>query len=154
VALPRHIHWQAASWLPLTWRGQRFQVWVTNPETVQQILNLQQGKSDAAIPSGRILRAPGQGAHNVRWSWHMDPEDIQMAEFTVEVCDGLLRLWRARWTTSSTLCSATAPGAPSCWEFRTTVSRVLPAADWYPAIMEGKHYDQPGRRANADRGRL
>jgi len=71
----------------LTWRGERFQVWVTNPETVQQILDLQQGKSDAAIPSGRILRAPGEGAHNVRWSWHLDPEDIQMSEFTVEVCD-------------------------------------------------------------------
>lgn len=70
--------------------GQRFQVWVTNPQTIQQILDLQAGKSTANIPNGRILRGPGQGEHNAPWSWHLDPQDTAMAEVTIEACDGEL----------------------------------------------------------------
>ncbi|MBM4429385.1 MAG: hypothetical protein FJ026_03430 [Chloroflexi bacterium] len=68
--------------------GERFQVWVTNPETIQQVLDLRAGKSQANIPNGRILRGPGQGGHNAPWSWHLDPEDVHMAEMTIELCDG------------------------------------------------------------------
>jgi len=68
--------------------GERFHVWVTNPQTIQQILDLQQGASMANIPNGRILRGPGQGAHNSPWNWHLDPEEIEMAEVTMELCDG------------------------------------------------------------------
>ena len=28
-------------------------------------------------------------AYNKAWSWHIDPEDITMAENTIELCDGL-----------------------------------------------------------------
>lgn len=68
--------------------GMRFHVWVTNATTIQQILDLQAGKSEATIPNGRILRGPGQASHNAPWSWHLDPEDIEMAEVTMELCDG------------------------------------------------------------------
>ena len=67
---------------------EEFQVWVTNPQTIQQILDLQRGISSANIPNGSILRGPGQADHNEPWSWHLDPEQIEMAEITVEVCDG------------------------------------------------------------------
>ena len=67
---------------------EEFRVWVTNPDTIQQILDLQRGISSANIPNGRILRGPGQADHNEPWSWHLDPEQIEMAEITVEVCDG------------------------------------------------------------------
>ena len=63
-------------------------VWVTNPQTLQQLLDLRDGKSSANIPNGRILRGPGQGDHNAPYSWHLDPEEIEMAEFTIEICDG------------------------------------------------------------------
>ena len=69
-------------------QGQRFHVWVTNAQTIQQILDLQVGKSEANIPNGRILRGRGQGEHNAPWSWHLDPQDIAMAELTIELCDG------------------------------------------------------------------
>jgi hypothetical protein len=26
--------------------------------------------------------------HNLPWSWHLDPEEIEMAEMTTEVCNG------------------------------------------------------------------
>ncbi len=68
--------------------GHQFHAWVTNPQTMQQILDLQQGASRANIPNGRILWGPGQGEHNAPWSWHLDPEDIEMAEMAVEACDG------------------------------------------------------------------
>jgi hypothetical protein len=67
--------------------GEDFKVWVTNPATIQQILDLQSGTSDANIPSGRILRGPGKAKHNAPYTWHLDPQDIDMAEMTIEVCD-------------------------------------------------------------------
>ncbi|MDH4209148.1 MAG: hypothetical protein OEV76_09765, partial [Anaerolineae bacterium] len=68
---------------------EEFRVWVTNPGTLQQILDLQRGAGSANIPNGRILRGPGQAERNEPWSWHLDHEQIEMAEITVEVCDGM-----------------------------------------------------------------
>lgn len=64
-----------------------FRVWITNPATIQQVLDLEVGASTASIPTGRILDGPGTGDHNAPWTWHLDPEDIEMADFTIEVCD-------------------------------------------------------------------
>ncbi len=68
--------------------GERFKVWVTKPETIQQILDLKEGKSTANIPNGRIARGSGLGNHNAPWSWHLDAQEIAMADVTIEVCDG------------------------------------------------------------------
>jgi len=67
---------------------EQFKVWVTNPDTIEQLFALQAGESQANIPNGQILRGPGRGDHNEPWSWHLDPERIAMAEITIEVCDG------------------------------------------------------------------
>ncbi len=67
--------------------GETFKTWVTNPQTVQQLFDLRDGKSNAHIPNGRILAGAGQGGHNAPWSWHLDPVDIQMEEAAIEVCD-------------------------------------------------------------------
>ncbi|MEJ2212196.1 MAG: hypothetical protein P8129_24670, partial [Anaerolineae bacterium] len=68
--------------------GEEFRVWVTNPGTIQQLLDLASGEGGANIPNGRIQRGPGLADHNLPWSWHLDPQDIEMAEMTAEVCDG------------------------------------------------------------------
>jgi hypothetical protein len=65
-----------------------FSVWVTNETTIQQLFDLWAGASSANIPNGRILRGPGEAGHNEAWSWHLDPEEIEMAEATIELCDG------------------------------------------------------------------
>lgn len=70
--------------------GETFRVWVTNPETIQQLRDLEASESDANIPNGRIHHGPGMADHNEPWSWHLDPEDIEMAELTMELCDGAL----------------------------------------------------------------
>ena len=70
-------------------RGEIFRVWITNPNTIQQLLDLRAGTGLASIPNGPLLTGPGQGRHNEPWNWHLDPEETQLAETTIEVCDGL-----------------------------------------------------------------
>jgi hypothetical protein len=65
-----------------------FKVFVTNPATIQQLFDLRDGLSDASIPSGALRTGPGAGGHNLPWSWHLDPDDIEMAELAIEACDG------------------------------------------------------------------
>jgi hypothetical protein len=67
--------------------GERFRVWVVNPQTIWDLYQLKRGESTANIPNGRILRGPGRSRHNAPYSWHLDPQDISMADVTVEVCD-------------------------------------------------------------------
>jgi hypothetical protein len=69
--------------------GERFRTWTTNPQTIQDLYELQQGTSTANIPNGRILRGAGRARHNAPYHWHLDPQDIAMAEATIELCDGL-----------------------------------------------------------------
>ena len=26
--------------------------------------------------------------HNTPWAWHIDPQEVGLAEFTIELCDG------------------------------------------------------------------
>ncbi|RMH20010.1 MAG: hypothetical protein D6701_04300 [Gemmatimonadetes bacterium] len=69
--------------------GERFRVWVTNPATIADLEALRDGRSTANIPNGPLLAGPGTGGHNAPWSWHLDPEETEMAEATIEVCSGL-----------------------------------------------------------------
>jgi hypothetical protein len=68
--------------------GQQFKVWVTNADAIEQILALRDGTSMANIPNGALREGPGEGNHNRPWNWHLDPEEIAMAEITIEICDG------------------------------------------------------------------
>lgn len=69
--------------------SEKFNVWVTNSNTIKQILDLMDGKSNASIPNGLIVEGSGEENCNAPWNWHYDPENIKMAEFTTEICDGL-----------------------------------------------------------------
>ncbi len=66
--------------------GERFSIFITNPQTIDQVIALSHGQSDATIPSGRVRR--GRVSYNTPWSWHIDSQDITMAEVTIELCDG------------------------------------------------------------------
>ena len=66
--------------------GEFFSVFITNTETIDQLVALWRGESSATIPSGRVVK--GGVPYNSPWSWHIDSEDITMAEATVELCDG------------------------------------------------------------------
>jgi len=66
--------------------GETYKIFVTNKDTIADIFALKSGMSQAYIPSGRIVS--GAVPYNAPWSWHIDPEDIDMAEVTIELCDG------------------------------------------------------------------
>ena len=68
--------------------GQQYKIWVTNEDTIDAILALDAGEAIGNIPNGSIHHGPGEDNHNAPWSWHIDPEDIVMAEVTIELCDG------------------------------------------------------------------
>lgn len=68
--------------------GEEFHVWVTSDAAIDQILALRDGTSEANIPNGVLRVGPGAGQHNAPWSWHLDAEEIEMAENAIEVCDG------------------------------------------------------------------
>jgi hypothetical protein len=65
--------------------GETFRVRIENPATIEQVRALERGESAATIPNGKLL-AGADG--NEPWSWHLDPVDIEMAEMTIELCDG------------------------------------------------------------------
>jgi hypothetical protein len=66
--------------------GERYSIFITNNNTIEQVFALQRGEGEAAIPSGRLVR--GSVFYNEPWSWHIDSDDIQMAEVIIELCDG------------------------------------------------------------------
>jgi hypothetical protein len=68
--------------------SERFKVFVTNSATIDQLFELKNGTSLANIPNARIQRGSGQGRHNAPYSWHLDPQEIEMAFAAIEVCDG------------------------------------------------------------------
>jgi len=63
-----------------------FKVRITNSKTIEDIVDVWQRTSTATIPNGALLPGPGEDDYNAPWSWHLDPEDIEMAEVTTEVC--------------------------------------------------------------------
>jgi hypothetical protein len=69
--------------------GERFRVWTTNPQTIHDLHELRRSTSTANIPNGRILRGSGRARHNAPYHWHLDPQDLTMAEVAIEVCDAL-----------------------------------------------------------------
>jgi hypothetical protein len=66
--------------------GETYSIFITNPNTIEQVFAVNRGESTATIPSGKLLR--GAVVYNAPWNWHIDSEDIQMADFTIELCDG------------------------------------------------------------------
>ena len=68
-------------------QGERYSIFITNEQTIAQVYALWEGRSDARIPSGKLLE--GQVSYNKPWHWHIDSQDIAMAEMTIELCDGI-----------------------------------------------------------------
>ncbi len=68
--------------------SERFNVFVTNPQAIAQLVALQQGTGLANIPNARIHRGTGAGNHNAPYSWHLDPSDIEITALAIELCDG------------------------------------------------------------------
>lgn len=69
--------------------GSTFRAFVTNSTAIEDLFRLHRGETTANIPNGILRPGPGAARHNAPWSWHLDPEDVEMAEATIEVCSGI-----------------------------------------------------------------
>jgi hypothetical protein len=68
--------------------GEEFKVFVTNPTAITRLVQLRNGAGLGQIPNGRILRGSGAANHNAPHAWHLHPEDIEIVDVAIEVCDG------------------------------------------------------------------
>lgn len=65
--------------------GETFRVLIRDPDTIEEAERLMES-DDSGVVNAPLLR--GDGGFNTPWSWHMDPDSVTFADFTVEVCDG------------------------------------------------------------------
>lgn len=64
-----------------------YKIELATPELVAHAQALLDGEQVASIPNGVVVRDdPGV---NAPWSWHIDPDSLEFADMTIEVCDGL-----------------------------------------------------------------
>jgi hypothetical protein len=64
---------------------ERFKALLTDPADIDIARRLLAGEDVPSIPNGRVLRETGV---NEGYGWSLDPNDIEFADVTVEVCDG------------------------------------------------------------------
>jgi hypothetical protein len=77
---------QGKSFILQTDNGDKFTVYATDPEAIQLLTDNYYGLNNMFV-SGRLVI--GNGGFNYPWSWHLDPDDVSMAEFAIELCDGI-----------------------------------------------------------------
>ncbi|MEM0482086.1 MAG: hypothetical protein QXM16_04260 [Nitrososphaerota archaeon] len=66
--------------------GERFVIYVTDAETIRLAEDNMRGLN-RLFPIGELER--GDGGFNWPWSWHLHPDTVRLAEFSIELCDGL-----------------------------------------------------------------
>jgi hypothetical protein len=65
--------------------GEQFVVRATRPLVINEMREAVAGKRKG-MPFGPLHA--GDGGFNRPWSWHFDEEEVVLAEFAIEICDG------------------------------------------------------------------
>jgi hypothetical protein len=66
---------------------EEYRVLLTDPADIAIAEQLLAGEEAPRIPNGLIVR--GEAGVNEGWSWSIDPDSVEFADMTIEVCDGL-----------------------------------------------------------------
>ena len=66
---------------------EEYKVRLSDPADIAVARRLLAGEAAPAIPNGRVVR--GSPDVNAGFTWHIDPNDIEFADVTIELCDGL-----------------------------------------------------------------
>jgi hypothetical protein len=82
--------------------GEQYRIRLTDPADIEVARALLAGEEAPSIPSGVVVR--GDPDVNVGYSWHIDPESVEFADVTVEVCDGRPSDVQANEITSDRYC--------------------------------------------------
>src|SRR3712207_3361494 len=67
--------------------GEEYRILLTDPDDIAVAEDLLAGEEAPSIPNGLIVR--GDAGVNEGWSWSIDPDSVEFADMTIEVCDGL-----------------------------------------------------------------
>ena len=66
---------------------EQYKIQLTDPADIETARQLLAGEEGPKIPNGKIVFS--DPSINQGYSWHIDPETIEFADMTTEVCDGL-----------------------------------------------------------------
>ena len=66
---------------------EQYRILLTDPVDIAIAEQLLAGEEAPSIPNGLIVR--GDPGVNIGYSWHIDPESVEFADMTIEVCDGV-----------------------------------------------------------------
>lgn len=67
--------------------SEQFKIRLTDPTDIEVARKLFAGSEAPRIPNGIVIR--GSSDINAGYSWHIDPDTVEFADVTTEVCDGL-----------------------------------------------------------------
>lgn len=67
--------------------SEQFKIRLTDPTDIEVARKLFAGSGAPRIPNGIVIR--GSSDINAGYSWHIDPDTVEFADVTTEVCDGL-----------------------------------------------------------------
>jgi len=67
--------------------SEQYKIRLTDPTDIEIARKLLDGNEAPPIPNGVVIR--GSSDVNVGYSWHIDPDTVEFADVTTEVCDGL-----------------------------------------------------------------
>ncbi len=83
--IPAPSEIQGKSFILQTVNGDKFTVYATDPDAIQLLTDNYYDLNNMFV-TGRLVI--GNGGFNFPWSWHLDPDDVTMTEFAIELCDG------------------------------------------------------------------
>ena len=66
---------------------ENYKIRLTKPADIENARKLLAGEEAPSIPNGVVVR--GSPDVNTGYSWHIDPNSLEFADMTTEVCDGL-----------------------------------------------------------------
>jgi len=66
---------------------EEYRILLTDADDIAIAQQLLAGEEAPSIPNGEIVR--GETGVNSGWSWSIDPQSLEFADVTMEVCDGL-----------------------------------------------------------------
>jgi hypothetical protein len=80
---------------------ERFKALLTEPDDIEIAWRLFAGEDAPGIPNGLVVPETGV---NDGWTWSLDPDDLEFAAVTMEVCDGIPSDVEAGLVTSDRYC--------------------------------------------------
>lgn len=66
--------------------AEEYRIRLTDPEDIAVAQRLLAGETAPRIPNGLVVW--GEPDVNLGYSWHIDPDSVEFADTTIEVCDG------------------------------------------------------------------